>query len=142
MEETSGKRLPDWHRYVRDGEAYLGTALQGAAKRPGVFTPEILLGLTAMAIEKLIMGLLMRHGQLAENHTMADLAAALEHLLGPLPALVGELLFLDSFQDLCPLTPFERREPSADDLARILATGCQVQALVTKTLAGCAGAAA
>jgi hypothetical protein len=47
-----------WSEFVQEGDAYLKTA-RGGQKRPGVFTPEILYNLLAMAIEKHIMAALI-----------------------------------------------------------------------------------
>ncbi len=69
--------LDGWQLYRRDGEQFLRTAVSAHRRGNPRFTPEIVYNLVAMAIEKLIMALLMRRGDLADNHTMVDLLAAL-----------------------------------------------------------------
>lgn len=93
--------IDNWEEYLRDGEQFLRTATKAHENDKRAFSPETLYNLTAMAIEKYIMAFLMQRGDLAENHTMADLAAALERHTGPQPELFANLLLLDSFQDIC-----------------------------------------
>jgi len=93
--------IDNWQEYLRDGEQFLRTATKAHESNKLAFSPETLYNLTAMAIEKYIMAFLMLRGDLAENHTMADLAAALERHTGPQPDLFADLLLLDSFQDIC-----------------------------------------
>jgi len=122
--------LSDWRQYLKDGEGYLTTAQQAAARKKQAFTPEILYNLTAMAIEKYIMGFLMSRGDLADNHTMGDLLAAMERHI-PLPAeLAGDLLFLDSFQEICDLDTYSRRPPTSAEIEKILNIGQQIKEFI------------
>ena len=127
-------RIEDWRQYLKEGDDYLRAAENGGRKRPEVFTPEILYNLMAMAIEKHIMGYLMFHGDLAENHTMADLVTALERHAGPQPSLREELLFLDAFQSLCDLDTFSHRPPERRELGRILATARRLRDFVQNAI--------
>ncbi len=123
-------QIEDWRKYIDDGEKFLNTAINAAQKRPEVFTPEILYNLTAMAIEKFCMGYLMYHGDLADNHTMADLAEAVERHAGPQPELTKKLLFLDSFQEICDLSTYKRRPPNKEEITQILSIGQEVNNFV------------
>jgi len=123
--------ITDWRQYLKEGEQYLKTALGGADRRAEVFTPEILYNITGMAIEKLIMGFLMSRGDLAENHTMADLLRALEKHAEIPAALAQDLLFLDSFQEICDIDTYKRRPPSPEETRRILAIGQAVEQFIS-----------
>jgi hypothetical protein len=83
-----------------------------------------------MAIEKLIMAFLMKNGDLAENHTMADLLRALQLHLGDVPDLAEKLLYLGDFQEICDLEQFTIRIPSEVDVIRFLAIGEEVRAVL------------
>ncbi len=122
--------ITDWRQYLKEGEQYLQTALGAATRRPEVFTPEILYNLTGMAIEKLIMGFLMSRGDLAENHTMADLLRALGRHAEVPAELVQDLLYLDSFQEICDLATYRRRPPTPEESRRILAIGQAVRQFI------------
>lgn len=126
--------LAGWHQYCEEGNQFLKTAEGGMARRRKVFTPEIVYNLAAMAIEKLIMGYLMYHGRLAENHTMRDLLRAVEEIDDGLSGLRKQLYFIDSFQDICALEVFSRRSPDWQDIAGILATSREVKAYVDRRL--------
>lgn len=127
-------QIEDWREYISDGGKFLHTAVNAAQKRPEVFTPEILYNLTAMAIEKFCMGYLMYHGDLADNHTMADLAEAVERHAGPQPELTKKLLFLDSFQEICDLSTYKRRPPNKAEIAQILSIGREVNDFVSSKI--------
>lgn len=131
----------DWRLYLSDGAQYLRTALAGAEKRAGVFTSEILYNITAMGIEKMIMGFLMSRGDLAENHTMADLLRALEKHVAVPTALAHDLLYLDSFQEICDLDAYNRRPPTLAETSRILAIGSELQTFINDAMQRCRPAA-
>lgn len=125
-------RITDWHKYLGEGEKYLALAQGAAAKRRDVFTPNIIYNVTAMAIEKFLMGLLMYNGTLAENHTMGDLLSAVERVAGPQPQFAEDFRYLDSFQDICSLDTYRCSEPTWEDIPRILACGVQVSDFVDR----------
>jgi HEPN domain-containing protein len=123
-------QISDWREFIEDGEKYLRTAIHAAKKRREVFTPEILYNLTAMAIEKYLMGFLMYHGDMADNHTMRDLIESVERHVNMQPDLAESLLYLDSFQEICDLETYNRRAPSIEEIAKILAIGQDIKGFV------------
>lgn len=76
-----------------------------------------------MGIEKLIMALLMKRGDLAVNHTMTDLLEAMELHLGHASEIAKKLQFLDTFQEICDLDTYVVRHPSASDIEKIVRIG-------------------
>ena len=131
----------DWRNYLKDGEKYLQTALGAAKRRSEVFTPEILYNIIGMAIEKLIMGFLMSRGDLAENHTMGDLLRALEKHTEVPANLSRDLLYLDSFQEICDIDTYNRRPPTLEETKRILAIGQEMETFINTNLQQCRPAA-
>ncbi|HIJ79789.1 MAG: hypothetical protein OEY01_13825 [Desulfobulbaceae bacterium] len=126
------KRQPisDWQVFLEQGNQFLATASKAFARQREVFTPEILYNLVAMAIEKLIMALLMKSGNLPYNHTMHDLVESMEEFLpGRLAGLGGELKGLDAFQEICEVDNFTIRVPAAAEVAGMLALARKVQEL-------------
>jgi hypothetical protein len=119
--------IHDWRLYLRDGEQFLQTARSAHRKNKAAFSTDTLYNLTCMAIEKLVMAFLMKRGDLAENHTMGDLARALEGHLDDAPGLYKRLAALDSFQEICDLDEYSIRTPSTDDIGWILAAGEEVR---------------
>ncbi len=127
-------QIADWRTYRRDGEQFLNTALAAYRKKKTAFSADTLYNLTCMAIEKLIMAFLMSRGDLAENHTMADLDRALQHHLGSGYGLSERLLYLNGFQEICDLEYYQVRSPGSSDIELILDTGVQTQQLLTPYL--------
>ncbi|WP_163337478.1 HEPN domain-containing protein [Desulfopila sp. IMCC35008] len=127
--------IDDWQDYLHDGEKFLKTAASAFEKGKKAFSEESLYNITAMAIEKFIMAFLMRNGDLAENHTMIDLAAALKRHLKVMPAeLEQKLEFLGSFQEICDMDQYQCTIPTKEEIRKIIDTGQEVQALLTPFL--------
>jgi hypothetical protein len=127
-------QISDWRKYLKEGDQYLSTAVGAAARRGKVFTPEILYNITAMAIEKMIMGYLMSCGDLADNHTMGDLVDAVERNAGPQPELSAKLRYLDSYQEICDIDTYQHHAPAPEDIPEILAIGRMVKEFVEKRI--------
>ena len=122
--------IDDWQDYLRDGRQFLRTAERAHALGRTAFSNEALYNLTAMAIEKLIMAFLMKRGDLAENHTMGDLARALEKHLGPQPDMTAKLNYLDSFQEICDLEQARYVTPDNTQITTIITIGHEVADLI------------
>lgn len=120
-----------WQDYWADGEQFLRVATAAHEQQKKTFKPEALYNLVAMAIEKFIMAYLMKNGDLAENHTMTDLANALERHMGKLVDLREKLEFLDTFQDICDLDTAQYIEPDTQQITKIIAIGKEVQQLIS-----------
>ncbi len=126
--------IKDWHIYQRHGEQFLSTALAAHSRQKKTFTPPTLYNLTCMAIEKLVMAFLMKHGDLADNHTMGDLNRAMQRHFDVLPELYERLAYLDSFQEICELDEYNIRVPDDNDVVEILAIGTDIQRHLTPYL--------
>lgn len=129
-------KITGWREFIKEGEQYLACAENACAKKRRAFTPAILYNLTTMAIEKLLMGFLMFHGAMADNHTMIDILNAVERITGPQPQLAAKFRFLDSFQEICDLDAFNRRDPSPEEIPLILACGATVRAFTREAISG------
>ena len=116
-------QIDNWRDYRRDGNQFLKTAQGAYDKKKKAFSADTLYNLTCMAIEKLIMAFLMKNGDLAENHTMADLLRALQLHLGEVPELAEKLLYLNDFQEICDLDEYTIRIPTEADVLKFLAIG-------------------
>jgi len=127
-------QIDNWQDYRRDGEQFLHTAIEAHKKKRKAFSADTLYNVTCMAIEKLIMAFLMKKGDLAENHTMADLLRALQQHMGDIPELADKLIYLDSFQEICSLDNFIIHSPSEEDVNKMLSIGEEVRELLSPHL--------
>jgi hypothetical protein len=123
-------QIDNWRDYRRDGEQFLHTATEAHNKKRKAFSTDTLYNVTCMAIEKLIMAFLMKNGDLAENHTMADLLRALQLHLGDIPDLAEKLMYLDTFQEICSLDEYIIHIPTEEDVVKMLAIGEDVRAVL------------
>lgn len=123
-------QIDNWRDYRRDGEKFLHTATEAYHKKKKAFSTDTLYNVICMAIEKLIMAFLMKKGDLAENHTMADLLRALQLHLGDMPELGEKLMYLDAFQEICSLENFTVHTPSEEDVVKMLAIGEDVRVIL------------
>jgi hypothetical protein len=127
-------QISGWRQFLVDGEKYLAWAVRAAARRRDVFTPGLICNVTAMAIEKYLMGFLMHRGALAENHTMRDLLFAVEQVVGQQSQFANDFQYIDSLQNICSLEVCPRNDPSWEDIPRVLACGELVRAFVAQIL--------
>ncbi len=125
-----------WQEFLKEGNQFLATASNGYTKRQQVFTSEILYNLVGMAIEKLIMALLMKSGNLPYNHTMHDLVESMEEFLpGELTALAEELKALDGFQEICDIDSYTITPPTMAEVTRMLELAKEVQTITMQKIA-------
>ncbi|HNY29566.1 MAG TPA: hypothetical protein PKO15_01645 [Fibrobacteria bacterium] len=120
------ERLSGAEEFFREGEGYFKAVL-GGAKRPAVFTEELVHDLLCMALEKYCMAILAGLGELPLNHTFADLAWALKHCVPVSARLESALLLLDERSDLCSLEIRKRCIPTREELARLVEVGRRFQ---------------
>ena len=123
--------IKGWEEYLHEGDQYLTTARRAFAGHRHAFTAEILYNVIAMAIEKLVMGALMQSGNLPYNHTMRDLAEAMEeHFPGRLGNIRERLLALDAYQEICDLDTYHRTPPTMEEIPAMLSLAMELQELV------------
>ena len=127
--------ISGWEDFLRDGSGYFNTAVGALTKHREVFTPPILYNLIAMSIEKFVMAALMRYGAMPYNHTMADLAEAMEETFpGSVADIRDELLRLDRYQEICDLEGFTISPPGMEKIPAMLDLAGRVKNLVTKRI--------
>lgn len=130
-------KITGWREFIQEGEQYLACAQNASSKERRAFTPAILYNLTTMAIEKFLMGFLMYNGAMADNHTMIDILTSVERITGPQPQLAEDFRFLDSFQEICDIDAFNRRDPHPEEIPLILACGATVRAFTREAIPAC-----
>lgn len=111
--------LAEWPAFLEEGRQFR-RVMNGAERRPAVFTPEIVYNIAGMALEKMIMAYLMKHGALPDGHTLLELLAALQERLNLSPSLAADIAFMESFQEICGLEEYQRSAPDPAALQRIL----------------------
>jgi len=128
--------ISGWEDFLADGEGYLQTAAGAHAGKKTAFTPEILYNLVSMAIEKFIMAALMRHGALPWNHTMRDLAEALEAAFPDVKntSLGKRLIALDRYQEICDTDHFTIRPPDESDIPSMIELAREIRQLVSQVV--------
>jgi len=120
--------IEDWQQYRLVGNQFLNLAECAFRKEKKAFTTEILYNLIAMAIEKLVMSALMAIGRLPYNHTMHDLAAALEEWLpNAVRGMEEPLRHLDSYQEICDPYACTVKVPTRAEIAAMLDLARQLE---------------
>lgn len=113
--------IEDWPKYLEEGKAFLATAQNAYTSERKIFTPEILYNVVAMGIEKLIMAMLMKSGNLPYNHTIGDLVDAMDEFIpGNMKKLGAKLKALDAFQEICDLEKYTIKIPTKDEIKQML----------------------
>lgn len=124
-----------WQEFLGEGNEFLATASNAFGLQRKAFTPEILYNLVAMSIEKLIMAMLMKSGNLPYNHTMHDLVDSMNDFLpGKLMNLGDELKALDAYQEICDVESYSIKPPAMTEVAMMLDLAAAVQTLTMKSI--------
>ncbi len=127
--------ISGWEDFLKEGKAYLKTAVGAHARRRDIFSAEILYNIIAMAIEKFVMAALMRHGAMPYNHTMGDLVEAMEETFcGAMGEMKEKLLALDKYQEICDLEAYTIRPPAMEEIPEMLRLAKQLESLIINTL--------
>ena len=116
-----------WEEHICAGRQYLKTAGNGLA-RPAVFNNELVYQLTAMAVEKLLVGVFQYHRKMPADHTLDGLVDELNRFCPMDKDLAACIKGLGRFDDMCPLVPVNRIVPDDLEIRAILAVGHQVAA--------------
>lgn len=133
METERGRKA--WEEFIDNGDKYLKTAVNGYKKRKNIFTPEIIYNIVSMSIEKHIMGYLLYHNRLPDNHTLVDLITAVKEIGVVDNTLYAKIIHMNRFQEICSLSTYIRKVPSEKDIQEFLTIGESVRDFVTDRLA-------
>ena len=114
-----------WQDHIDAGRRNLKTA-QNGLKRPSVFNNTLIYKLTAMAVERLLTGLLSYHCKMPADHTLDGLVDELTRFC-PLQKELGEQIkALARFDDMCPLVPVNSCVPDELEIRKLLGVGQRV----------------
>lgn len=128
--DIKSRPISGWQEFLKEGNQFLSTARNAYANKRKAFTAEILYNLVAMAIEKHIMALLMKSGNLPYNHTMYDLVESMDEFLPEtLKGLGDKLKALDAFQEICDKESYTIIHPSMSEVARMIDLAKEVQTI-------------
>jgi hypothetical protein len=124
----------DWCIFYDEGCCFHKT-VNGAVKRPEVFTPEIIQNIAAMAIEKYFMAIFIKRSFLPLNHTLSDLLDTAASLSLPIESdLLETLNYMDQLQQICSFDNFKITPPTQSDVPRFLKAVADVAAIASKEL--------
>lgn len=125
--------LNDWSQYIQEGRQYLKAAL-GGHQRAGVFSNELIGNLVGLSLEKLLVGLCLRHGHMPADHTLAGIVAEADRVCPLERSLAEEILLLDRVQDLCSLDVHMPCPPSDRRIETLLRTNERLAVFVEEKI--------
>jgi hypothetical protein len=118
MIHKKGVVMVAWELFVNEGKQ-LHKSASGKNGQPSKLNNSIRYNLYALSLEKSLMGLLMFHGDMADNHTFQDLLYSAERHCAVPRSLREELYALENVQSICSLTNYTREDPSDEVVARL-----------------------
>lgn len=89
-----------WAEFFTQGMQYRSTA-EKSLKRPEIFKPDIIYNVAAMAIEKILLAVFSKHGQLPYSNTLSAMAAEAKEILAFDETLVSDMERMDRMQMIC-----------------------------------------
>lgn len=127
---TNHHSITGWRNFLDNGRRYITTARKGL-NRPEVFNNDLVLQLTAMAMENLLVSVWQYHGRMPGDHTLSGLVAGMVDFFPVDARLVDGIKQVEGFDDICALMPSHRRSPSERDIASMLENGEHLADLVS-----------
>jgi hypothetical protein len=121
-----------WMSYYNEGMQFYN-----AASKPGkrkIFTPLITYNIVCMAIEKLFMAFFFYNNRMPDNHTIKDLLESAARIRGIDRDFEENMLFLDGFQDICPVNAPISDGPGEKDMERVIKTLLMAKEFVDSAL--------
>lgn len=130
LKETRTTPPTGWEEYWTRGKDFKRLGERSEQRREK-FNPDLCYNLCAMAIENLTMGFLAWRGSLPENHSLWELAGALEKEGVLSPELKRRLLAMGRFQEICSLALYQRQMPTWEDAGEFIALARKVDDILT-----------
>jgi hypothetical protein len=128
----SANEEPVWMAYYKEGMQFFSAAVKPGKKR--IFTPILIYNIVCMSIEKLFMAFFFYNNRMPENHTMRDLIESAAKFRPIDKVLMENMIFLDGFQDICPVYTCKTVIPGVDDMERTVETLFMVRDFVENAL--------
>jgi hypothetical protein len=91
--------------------------VEKSAEGKNIFTPVIIYNMSAMAIEKLLMGVLILHGDLPYSHTLGGMADFAKNIVGLDDKLVNDMSIMGEMQMICSEDKISFKEPASEDIS-------------------------
>ena len=104
-----------WDEFYSHGIQYMKT-VEKSGERKDLFTPVIIYNMSALAIEKLLMGVLILHGDLPYSHTLGGMADFAKNILGLDDKLVNDMSIMGEMQMICSEDDISFRDPKSEDI--------------------------
>ena len=123
----------EWKKFFKEGNQFLDLAGKGVHNRQK-FNAETLYNLLAMAIEKHFMALFLYHNYMPEGHTLQDMLSAATQFITVDISLIKGISFMDSMQEICAVNDFTKKEPTDEELERMVGIANQVKKYVEEEI--------
>ena len=123
----------EWQNFFDEGSQFLDLAERGAKNRKK-FNAEALYNMLAMAIEKHFMALFLYKNYMPEGHTLQDMLTAATRFIHVDGDLLKGITFMDSMQEICSVDEFTKKEPTDDEIARMVEIAYRVKTCVAEEI--------
>ena len=110
--------MEEWRKYLKEARQFL-KAGGGRPGKPSRLSNDIRYNLLALSLEKSCMAILLRHNDLADNHTFSDLVTSIKRHITLPDGLEEEILALEQVQSICNLYEYHREIPSDPVVSRL-----------------------
>lgn len=121
----------EWQNFFKEGSQFLDLAEKGSRNRKK-FNAEALYNMLAMAIEKHFMALFLYKNYMPEGHTLQDMLSAATQFIKIDMDLMKGISFMDSMQDICSVDDFTQKEPTDDEIEKMVAIAHRVKVCVAE----------
>jgi hypothetical protein len=125
--------IAGWEAHIIAGRQYLTSAVNGR-QRPTVFNNELVFQMAAMGMERLMVGACQYHRHGPADHTLTGLAMETNAVFPMAPEMIARIGKIEMIDDMCALSPKQRKVPSDSDVEEILSVGRELARIVDAQL--------
>lgn len=108
-------RNTTWDDFYYQGIQYMRT-VEKSLVRQDIFTPVIIYNISSMAIEKILMGVFILHGELPFCHTLSGMAGSAKNIIGLDDQLIDDMTRMAGMQSICSVDDDCSSVPGCDDV--------------------------
>lgn len=110
--------MANWDKYIAEADSYFRVA-NGAYKKEK-FGEQVIYNMVSMSVENYLTALCFGIGDIPEHSEISAMLKQIEPKIDIPVSFFEEADFINSFMNLCSLEVLETKDPSRNDLKRML----------------------
>lgn len=124
--------MENWRKYFDEGNSYSKAALGSFNKDK--FGSQVVYNLLSMGVENYLTALCSKLGEMPEHSGITAILRQIKKSMEVPDAFTNEARFINSFMNFCSLEVLEAKDPSREELQRMLTFTDELKSFCEETL--------